>query len=78
MSISKNASEWVESELPKVLPIQPIRNVTRKFVGDQSLREILVSVFENQVDNMVESIYHTTRANTVTSQTTQTEGDELL
>jgi hypothetical protein len=53
------------------------RKVSRKFVGDELLGEILVSVFENQVDSMVDKYYHTTRAKTVISHTTQSEGDEL-
>jgi len=52
--------------------------VSRKFVGDESLGEILASVFENQVDNMFYKYYHTERAETVTSHTTQSEGNELL
>lgn len=52
--------------------------VTRKFVGDESLGEIHSSIFENRIDNMVYKYYHTTRAKTVTSHTTQSEGNELL
>lgn len=57
---------------------QPVQKVSRKFVGDQSLKEIFQSLFQNQVDNMVEAIYHATQANTVTSHTLQTEGSESL
>ncbi|MBU5443552.1 hypothetical protein [Paenibacillus sp. MSJ-34] len=51
--------------------------VSRKFVGDEPLEEILTSVFENQVDNLVYKYYHSTRAKTVASHTTHSEGNEL-
>jgi len=57
---------------------QPIHRVSRKFVSDQSLKEIFQSLFQNQVDNMVDAIYHATQANTVTSHTLHTEGAESI
>lgn len=51
--------------------------ITRMFAGSETLDEMLVPLLQNQVDNLIESIYHTTRANTVTSQANQTEGVEL-
>lgn len=78
MNAKQNASQNVEANLPKVSSHFPKREITRQFVGIESLNEILVSVFEIQVDKLVESIYDTTRVNAVTSHTNQSEGSELL
>lgn len=50
--------------------------IIREFVGDDSLNEILTPLLETQIDKLVESFYHTTQANQVTSQITQSEGED--
>ncbi|SDO18577.1 hypothetical protein SAMN04487897_109142 [Paenibacillus sp. yr247] len=56
----------------------PVCKITRKFVGDRPLNEVLQSVLQSKVDNIVEAIYHATQANTVTSHTLHTEGAESI
>lgn len=53
------------------------RIVTRTFMGGQSLHEILKSLFQNRVDNIIYQMHEYTQANSVTSPTVQTERAEL-
>jgi|HigsolmetaGSP11D_1036233.scaffolds.fasta_scaffold03758_2 hypothetical protein len=69
-------AKWqpVESGAPKQ---GMVTSVTRKFVGDFELRELLPSLLESQLDSIVNKYYHTERAGTVASQATKSEGVEL-
>jgi len=51
--------------------------VTREFVGEQMLGDIMTKVMEEQVDMVVNSIYHAIQANAVTSQITTSEGEDI-
>lgn len=64
------------TEKQTYVPVCGVR-ITRKFSGSETLGDMLVPLLQNQVDNLIQTFYHTTRANTATSQANQTGRDEL-